>query len=229
MVLNEDADITRLLSDVKNLFQNKSPAATMPGTSSVGVGNYQSPIKAQWKSSGGFALNVKRPNGSTSHLGVDMRAPGGTPVYPMAPGVVTSVGTDPKGGNVINIQHANGVRTYYAHLSTAKVQKGQNVDNNTVIGTVGDTGNAKGTFPHVHFQVWKDNQIQDPARFFNVPPYTNPDKAEMANKWISDKARQEAQSFNMKAHTSKQRVAFSRDVGRLLSVAQEFYKLSQKV
>jgi murein DD-endopeptidase MepM/ murein hydrolase activator NlpD len=228
MALNDDTNISALLSDVKNLFQGKPSASLTPSNSGIVGGKYQAPIKASWKSSGGFALNVKRPNGSTSHLGVDLRAPGGTEIYPLAPGVVTNVGTDPKGGNVVNIQHANGVRSYYAHMSTAKVQKGQSVDNNTVIGTVGDTGNAKGTYPHLHFQVWQNDQIQDPAKYFSVPPYSNLDQKEIASKWVSDKARQEAQSFDMKAHTSKQRVAFSRDVERLLTVAKEFYKLAQK-
>lgn len=235
MVLGDDSNIGKLLSDVKNLFQGRANTGKKPEVAGalpsgdIAPGNYQSPIKSSWKSSGGFARNVKRPNGSTNHLGVDMRAAGGTAIYPLAPGVVTSVGTDPKGGNIVNIQHANGVRSYYAHMSSVKVHKGDRVNNDTVIGTVGDSGNAKGTWPHLHFQVWENNQIQDPAKYFNVPAYSNPDKVEMqAGQWISDKAKQDAQAFNMQEHVAKQRVAFSRDVDQLLKAAEQFYKLSCK-
>ncbi len=134
---------------------------------------HQPPIKTGWRTSGVFDSVAVRPNGRKGHFGVDMRAPEGTPIYPFMPGVVTNVGTDPIGGNVINIQHDDGFRTYYAHLSGFNVNNGDKVDNNTAIGSVGNTGNAVHTFPHLHFQVWKNNQIQNPANFFTVPPYTD--------------------------------------------------------
>jgi murein DD-endopeptidase MepM/ murein hydrolase activator NlpD len=137
------------------------------------TGGFQSPIKSSWRTSGIFDPVSIRPNGKKGHFGVDMRAPEGTSIYPFLPGIVTNVGTDPSGGNVINIQHGNGFRTYYAHLSGFNVNKGDKVDNNTVIGSVGNSGNAMHTFPHLHFQVWKNNQIQNPANFFTVPSYTD--------------------------------------------------------
>lgn len=231
--LGEDIDTDTLISQVKHLFQQPQTETT-PGTSSENaapsVEGYQAPLKGTWRSSGGFTYqpNPTHPKG---HMGVDMRAPAGTSVYPLAPGVVSNVGTDPLGGNVVNIQHANGVRTYYAHLSTAKVFKGDKVDNNTVIGTVGNTGNASHTFPHLHFQVWKNGQIQDPANFFTIPHYSNITAEEQRQgPWLSDRAKQDAAAFNMQDHVRQQRrMAFSKDVGALLKCASQYYNLTKKL
>ena len=235
MALSDDSSITQLLNEVKDLFKTQAPSTSVAQEGSLNTspvdGGYQSPIKGSWYNSGSFdASGALRPNGRRGHAGVDMRAQAGTPLYPMAPGIVTSVGSDPLGGNVVNVQHANGVRTYYAHLSTAKVQKGDKVGYDTILGTVGDTGNAKGTVPHCHFQVWTNNNLQDPAKFFSVPKYTNV-SVEEKNKglWVSDKAKQEAAAFNMQSHVQQNRQsrrAFSSDVDRLMKVAYQFCKLA---
>jgi murein DD-endopeptidase MepM/ murein hydrolase activator NlpD len=126
------------------------------------------------------------------------------------------------------VRHPNGVTTYYAHLSTARVQKGDKVTVDTELGTVGNTGNASHTFPHLHFQVWKDGQIQDPANFFSVPAYTNLSPQEkMRGPWLSEQAREEAEAFNMREHLSQRRVAFTRDVDKLVKVADQYYRLTK--
>lgn len=161
---------------------------------------YQPPIKSDWKVSGTFSLSPTDARHPKGHLGIDMRAPGGTFIYSFAPGIVTHVGTDNKGGYVVKIDHKNGIKTYYAHCGTVMVHDRDEVDNNTPIATVGDSGNAKGTFPHLHFQVSKDGVVQDPAKYFTVPKYTAPNKDEKS--WISQDAKQEASNFNMSKHLS---------------------------
>jgi len=225
-----------LVSQVAGLFGSKerfvAPSATSPDLPRkepiTSPGGYQAPIHDSWASSGGFTYtpNATHPTG---HMGVDMRCPAGTPVYSLAPGVVTNVGTDPKGGNVVNVKHPDNVTTYYAHLSTAKVQRGDKVSTQTELGTVGNTGNASHTFPHCHFQVWKDGQIQDPARFFPVPQYTNLSPAEkQRGPWLSPQAQQEAEAFNMKEHVATRRTAFSRDVDKLLILSHQYYELTKR-
>ncbi len=228
VISRDDFNLDKLLQETIDLFGGKqkfnNPRA--PSSTQRDLQGIQAPIKGSWLSSGGFSLqptDKRHPNG---HMGVDMRAPAGTPIYSMAPGVVTSVGESPRGGNSINIQHANGLRTYYAHCSTVKVHKGDRVNNNTIIATVGDSGNAAGTVPHLHFQVWKDNQIQDPASFFSVPRYA-PYDAKKEKLWLSDKAKQEAAAFNMKSHTANRRVAFNQNVQKLIKIADVYYKLSK--
>jgi murein DD-endopeptidase MepM/ murein hydrolase activator NlpD len=227
MVISRDFNLDKLLQETIELFRGQQKTVAPHPSQNKGVQNIQAPIKGSWLSSGGFSLqptDKRHPNG---HMGVDMRAPAGTPIYPMAPGVVTRVGSSRVGGNTLNIQHANGLRTYYAHCSTVKVHEGDRVNNNTVIATVGDSGNAKGTVPHLHFQVWKDNQIQDPAAFFSVPKYV-PYNAKKEKFWLSYQAKQEASAFNMKSHLANRRVAFSDNVQKLVKIAEVYYKLSKE-
>ncbi len=236
MVVGSDieSNLTELVEEIKGLFGGKqqfnaprAPSAQKPSENATpSPGGYTAPIHGEWHSSGGFDLTGKRPNGRVGHQGVDMRAPAGTPIYPLADGTVTGVGTDPLGGNVVNIQHANGVRSYYAHLSTVTAQKGDKVTTNTTIGNVGNTGNASHTHPHLHFQVWKDNQIQDPAKFFSVPAYTDLSVAEkQRGPWLSEQAKQEAQAFNMKEHVANRRTAFSKEIDRLLKLSFQYSKI----
>lgn len=235
-----DSYINGLISEVKALFSGKSqPSAgtTAPGAGQNLIsspGGYTAPIHGQWHNSGGFTYTASgsHPKG---HMGLDLRCQSGTPVYPITNGVVTNVGTDPMGGNVVNVQHPNGVRSYYAHLSAARAQKGDHVTPETVLGLVGMSGNARNTgVSHCHLQIWQNNQIQDPAHFFSVPAYTNISAEEQRQpKWISEQAKQEAQAFNMQEHVArgvaaKTRVAFSTDADRLLKVATQYYQITKK-
>ncbi len=112
-------------------------------------------------------LNETHPQG---HQGVDLKAPKGTPVYPIAPGIVTETSNTPKGGLNLKVTHEDGhVVSYYAHLSSIAVTKGQTVDLNTAIGAVGDTGNAKGRGAHLHYEVKVDGYKIDPASVTNKP------------------------------------------------------------
>ena len=191
-------------------------------------GQFKAPIHDNWHNSGGFTYqpNPTHPKG---HMGLDMRAPNGTPVYPLAPGVVSSVGTDPMGGNVVNVSHPGNLRTYYAHLSTVRVQKGDRVDFNTILGTVGTSGNASHGVPHLHLQVWKDGQITDPAHFFSVPKYTAVAPSEKAYSWVSDQAKDDAMAFNMKEHLSSRRNAFASEVNKLTKIADSYYEITKKL
>lgn len=224
-----DADsINLLLEDVKKLFKEQQSFVQPQEVSNLKLNDhgYQAPLKGSWHNSGGFNPSAIRTNGRKGHFGVDMRAPGGTSIYPLTSGIVANVGSSSIGGNIINIDHPNNIRSYYAHLSTIKVNKGDKVDKDTVIGTVGDTGNAAHTFPHLHFQVWKDNQIQDPANYFNIPKYTELSAFEkQQGSWLSEQAKQDRKFFNIKEHIKLKNIAFSKDISCLIKCAEQFYKL----
>jgi hypothetical protein len=232
--MDDDAEIQSLMTDLEGLFQGgttfNTPSNAVPTQQGVKSNIViQAPIKGTFQNSGNFSFNATDPRHPTGHMGVDMRAPAGTAIYPFASGVVTNVGTNPKGGNTISIQHGDGFRTYYAHLATAKVQKGDRVDNNTVIGTVGTSGNAAGTWPHLHFQVWKDNQIQNPARYFSVPPFSDLSREEKQHgPWLSDQSKQETAAFTMKDHLTQRSLAFSEVSNKLLKVARRYQKLARQ-
>ncbi|HEU5083188.1 MAG TPA: peptidoglycan DD-metalloendopeptidase family protein [Acidimicrobiales bacterium] len=89
------------------------------------------------------------------HQGVDIMAPFGTPLYAVERGVITRVGTDVLGGTKLWLKGQSGTYYYYAHLSAYAegMVEGAVVDPGHVVGFVGDTGNASGGAPHLHFQV----------------------------------------------------------------------------
>jgi murein DD-endopeptidase MepM/ murein hydrolase activator NlpD len=90
---------------------------------------------------------------TSSHLGIDLAANEGTPVFASAAGIVTMAqGGDNYGyGNVVQISHGNGFVTVYAHLSQINVQPCEMVGAGTLIGLAGSTGHAEGA--HLHFEI----------------------------------------------------------------------------
>ncbi len=90
-----------------------------------------------------------------SHQGTDIIAGFGTPLYAAERGVVTKLGVDVLGGQKLWIKGESGTHYYYAHLQTFEpgIVAGSLVDAGDVVGTVGDTGNARGGVPHLHFEI----------------------------------------------------------------------------
>ncbi len=90
---------------------------------------------------------------SITHKGIDIFAPHGTTVLASHSGLVISAGTNKLGGNYILILGAKYRLSYYAHLSNINIKKFSYVKQGAAIGKVGDTGNAKGKAPHLHFSI----------------------------------------------------------------------------
>jgi murein DD-endopeptidase MepM/ murein hydrolase activator NlpD len=89
------------------------------------------------------------------HQGVDIMAPFDTPLYAVERGIITRVGTDILGGTKLWLKGQSGTYYYYAHLAAFAegMVEGAVVSAGDVVGFVGDTGNARGGAPHLHFQV----------------------------------------------------------------------------
>ena len=94
------------------------------------------------------------------HTGIDIAAPWGAPVEAAENGTVLYVGWMTGYGNVVVLDHGNGVSTVYAHLSSYAVRPGEAVRRGQVIARVGSTGWSTG--PHLHFEVRQDGQPIDP-------------------------------------------------------------------
>ena len=97
------------------------------------------------------------------HPGVDLRDEYGAPVRATGAGKVTSAGWNGGYGNMVEIDHGNGLSTRYGHLASISVSEGQSVDAGTVVGKLGSTGRSTG--PHLHYEVRIDGEPVDPMRF----------------------------------------------------------------
>lgn len=112
-----------------------------------------------------------RDGGRRSHEGVDVYAPAGTPVLAVSRALVYDVGTSELGGNYVWLQDWTRRREiYYAHLAESWVEEGMVVEPGHPIGTVGNTGNASATAPHLHFGVYDlDREPSDPLPYIAPP------------------------------------------------------------
>lgn len=110
-----------------------------------------------------------RGNGNRVHEGIDIRAPKGAPVVAIADGKVNTISYSDSSGYYIAIDHENGWLSLYVHLNddvegndnlggretafAENIYLGAEVIAGQIIGYLGDSGNAEGTVPHVHFEV----------------------------------------------------------------------------
>lgn len=105
-----------------------------------------------------------RWGGTDFHPGIDIANDMGTPIYATADGVVTVAGWNSGGyGNMVDIDHGNGVMTRYGHASYVVVTAGQHVKRGQIIAYMGSTGFSTG--PHVHYEVRVNGQAVDPAGY----------------------------------------------------------------
>jgi murein DD-endopeptidase MepM/ murein hydrolase activator NlpD len=100
------------------------------------------------------------------HSGLDFAAANGSKVLAAGAGTVTFVGKMSGYGNVVEITHASGLVSRYAHLSAFIVKKGDTVAVGTPIARVGSTGRSTG--PHLHFEVRRSDKPLDPVRYLNT-------------------------------------------------------------
>ena len=98
-----------------------------------------------------------------SHEGIDIFAARGTPIQSTTQGIVRKVGENTLGGRVVVVVGPGGAGHYYAHLEDyADIAPNDWVNKGDVIGYVGDSGNAKGTPPHVHYGIYINGSAVNP-------------------------------------------------------------------
>ncbi len=119
--------------------------------------------------SSGFGYRTDPFTGSGAmHAGLDFMGPVGTPILAAAEGRVVFAGFNGGYGNAIEIRHANGLVTRYAHLSGLNVRRGQMVERAVQIGRMGSTGRSTGS--HLHFEVRLNGQAINPRKFLEANP-----------------------------------------------------------
>ena len=153
---------TAMSDDVVGTVQNSSPA------SAGGETEFINPLpegRVTWT----WGPDKREPftGKKVFHRGIDVAAAAGTEILAPADGIVTAATEDfkksPSSGTVVIIDHGTGLTTTYSHLGSFEVEEGQEVSQGDVIATVGSTG--KSTGPHLHFEIWRDGETQDPATF----------------------------------------------------------------
>lgn len=100
------------------------------------------------------------------HSGIDIAANKGTPVLAFSAGTVDYIGESEAYGLYTQLNHGNGITTFYCHCSQLYVQKGETVSAGQTIAAVGDTGNATG--PHLHLELKKDGVLLNPAYYLEL-------------------------------------------------------------
>lgn len=116
------------------------------------------------KISSGFGMREHPLSGGRKfHTGIDITVPRGTPLHATADGVVSFAERSGGSGNIVVIEHGQGLSTVYAHNTKNTVRPGQAVKRGEVIAYSGSTGVSTG--PHVHYEVWRNGQSVNPAPF----------------------------------------------------------------
>lgn len=145
------ADVFTLIES--RLFEKRLEALMIPSSAPV-VGTVGS----------GFGFRHDPFTGRPAlHTGLDFPANTGTPILAAAGGVVLSAGPHPQYGQLVELDHGNGLVTRYAHTSKMLVKQGDLIKRGQTIAEVGSTGRSTG--PHLHFEVLVEGVQQDPAKF----------------------------------------------------------------
>ena len=151
-VLDDRSDKLGVLDSF--LMDDRLARKTIPTTMPVEAGYYSSNY--------GYRLDPITGR-STFHTGVDIIAAPGTPVMAAAGGVVSASDYSPEYGNMVDVDHDNGLTSRYAHLSKSLVKVGDVVMKGQVIALVGNTGRVTG--PHLHFEVREKGIPLNPNKF----------------------------------------------------------------
>lgn len=148
---NESTDIFTFIES--RLLESRLQALMVPNSAPV-----DGPIGS------GFGLRPDPITGRAAlHAGLDFPADTGTPIHAAAGGLVLESAWHPAYGNVLEIDHGNGLVTRYAHCSKVLVTPGALVKRGQLVALVGSSGRSTG--PHLHFEVLVDGVPQNPERF----------------------------------------------------------------
>ena len=144
---------------IADLIRRQQRGVHRGGRLSLAAGSFLWPARGPITSGFGWRIDpfIHR---RALHTGIDIAASMGTPVEAAENGTVLYVGWMTGYGNVVVLDHGNGVSTVYAHLSACLVQVGETVTRGQVIARVGSTGWSTG--PHLHFEMRQDGQPVDP-------------------------------------------------------------------
>ena len=117
------------------------------------------PVSGTITSRYGVSSSIRK----STHTGLDIAAPKGTPIKVVADGKVTAASYSGSYGNLVKVSHGNGVETWYAHTTKMYVSVGQEVKAGDIIATVGSTGNSTGA--HLHLEIRINGEHINPQNY----------------------------------------------------------------
>ena len=140
-------------------------APTMNNSFALGITDAASNVPAIWPTTGVVTSPYGlRWGGTDFHPGIDIANDMGTPIVATADGIVVVAGWNSGGyGNMVDIDHGNGLMTRYGHASQVLVSAGQYVKRGQIIALMGSTGFSTG--PHVHYEVHVNGQRVNPISY----------------------------------------------------------------
>ncbi len=160
-ILDDRGDKLGMLDSV--LMDGRLAAKAIPTTLPVTIGYYSS----------NFGSRIDPFTGRQAfHTGIDFNAPPGSPIIAAAGGVVAAAERHTEYGNMVDINHDNGLTTRYAHMSRMLVKVGDVVLKGQKVGELGQTGRATG--PHLHFEVRENSVPLNPNRFLSIAKAQEP-------------------------------------------------------
>lgn len=169
---NVDTCVENLYEKKVVVVEQKPVVKTQKSSNNGAIGSSKNVNNSSNKVNLGISL-IRPVNGTIScrfgrnsgyyHTGLDIAAPGGTPIKAAAGGTVTYAGYHSSYGNLVILSHGNGIQTYYAHCSKLYVSVGQSVSQGQTIGAVGSTGNSTGN--HLHLEVRVNGTAQNPQNY----------------------------------------------------------------
>jgi murein DD-endopeptidase MepM/ murein hydrolase activator NlpD len=128
---------------------------------------FQRPLEGDDTTTSNFGPRADPFTGGTAmHAGMDFRGETGTPVRAAGAGKVLRAEVAGGYGNLVELDHGNGLTTRYAHLSAFEVGPGQLVAAGQIIGRVGSTGRSTG--PHLHYETRLSDEARNPLRFIEI-------------------------------------------------------------
>lgn len=142
-----------------NIINKLNIDTTQPISNINGIKVATIPITGRISSRYGVSSKIR----VSTHTGLDIAAKTGTPISVIADGIVTFAAKSGSYGNLVKVDHGNGVESWYAHTSKMYVTAGQKVKAKDVIAAVGNTGNSTG--PHLHLEVRINGKHVNPQNY----------------------------------------------------------------
>lgn len=149
--------VTQKLKEIEEQKAEEERIKSMPEVNGIKLAYV--PVSGTITSRYGVSSSVR----SSDHTGLDIAASTGTPIKVVASGTVTFASEKGSYGNVVKVNHGNGIETWYAHTSKMYVSEGEKVEAGSVIAAVGSTGNSTG--PHLHFELRVNGQHVNPQKY----------------------------------------------------------------